>query len=293
MSDFWSVWITTLTIVSIVLVTWVLFANRKRTGSEGQETTGHEFDGITELENPLPAWWFYMFTLSIVWGVGYLIFYPGLGNYAGLLGWTQVEQHSQRVAAADARYSAIREQYLAVPVEQLAADPAANKMGARMFQNNCAQCHGADARGSYGFPNLTDADWQWGGSPDSIHATLVNGRNAAMPGWEGVIKDAGILQISHYVRSLSGLEHEAADATAGQPLYQTYCAACHGLDGVGNQALGAPNLTDDVWLYGSSIGQISHGIRVGRQGVMPAFGNQVGESKIHILTAYVYSLGQK
>lgn len=290
MSEFWSLWIITLTVISIVLITWVLLANRTKSAGDSDETTGHEYDGITELDNPLPAWWFYMFVITIVWGVGYLVFYPGMGNFSGLLNWTQIEQHEQRVSAAEAKYGSIRDKYLAMPVEEVAKDPAAVKMGARMFQNNCAQCHGADARGSYGFPNLTDNAWQWGGSIDAIKATLVNGRQAAMPPWGGVINDEGTAQVAHYVRSLTNLEHEAASAEAGKTVYQTYCMACHGADGTGNQALGAPNLTDDVWLYGDSIAQISHGVRAGRQGAMPAFGNQLSESKIHLLTAYVYSL---
>ncbi len=292
MSDFWSLWIITLTILSIVLTAWVLLANRTKSAQPGEETTGHEYDGITELDNPLPAWWFYMFALTIIWGIGYLIFYPGLGKYEGALKWTALKQHEERVGEAEARYGAIRDQYLGMPIEKIVQDPAALKMGARMFQNNCAQCHGADARGSYGFPNLTDASWQWGGTPDAIRATLNHGRQAAMPAWGGVINDEGIAQLTQYVRSLSALEHDAAAAEPGAGLYSTYCLACHGAQGKGNQALGAPDLTDDVWLYGSTEAQISHGLRAGRQGAMPSFGNQLSDSKLHLLTAYVYSLSK-
>lgn len=290
MSEFWSLWIIVLTVASIVLITWILFANRTKSAGDAEKTTGHEYDGITELDNPLPAWWFYLFVITIVWSVGYLIFYPGMGNYEGVLKWTQLSQHEERVSAAEARYGSIRDDYLKLSIEEVAQDPAALKMGMRMFQNNCAQCHGADARGSYGFPNLTDDAWQWGGTADAIKTTLVGGRQAAMPAWGGIINDEGISQTTHYVRSLSGLEHDAAKVEAGKAVYQTYCVACHGPDGTGNQALGSPNLTDDVWLYGNSLEQISHGLRAGRQGAMPAFGTQLSDSKIHILSAYVYSL---
>ncbi|MFK7976442.1 MAG: cytochrome-c oxidase, cbb3-type subunit III [Halioglobus sp.] len=290
MSEFWSLWIISLTVISIVLITWILLANRTKPSGGEDETTGHEYDGITELDNPLPAWWFYMFVITIVWGIGYLVFYPGMGNYAGLLNWTQVDQHEQRVSAAEAKYGSIRDQYLALPISEVAKDLKAIKMGMRMFQNNCAQCHGADARGSYGFPNLTDDAWQWGGTADAIRATLIGGRQAAMPAWGGAINDEGIAQVTDYVRSMSNLEHNALNLEPGKKIYQTYCVACHGADGSGNQLLGAPNLADDVWLYGSSVSRISHGLRAGRQGEMPAFGDTLSESKIHLLTAYVYSL---
>jgi cytochrome c oxidase cbb3-type subunit 3 len=285
-------WVIILTTITIVLVTWVLFANRTRDQNTEGNTTGHVYDGIEEYDNPLPAWWFMMFLITIIFGIGYLIVYPGMGNYPGLLGWTQIEQHDREVATADAKFRDMRDRYLAMPVEEIAMDPAVRKMGMRMFANNCAQCHGSDAKGAYGFPNLTDDDWLYGGTPEAIKATLINGRMAAMPAWGAILGDQGITETTAYVQSLSGRDVDATLAEAGAKHYQTYCAACHGADGTGNLALGAPNLANGVWLYGGSAEQISHTLRVGRNGVMPAFNDTLSEDKIHILTAYVYGLNK-
>jgi len=292
MTSFWSMWIIVLTTVTIVGLCWILLANRKREQAPEDQLTGHEYDGIEEYDNPLPAWWFYMFVLTIVWGIGYLIIYPGMGNFPGLLGWTQVGQHEQRVSAADEKFRAMRDRYLALPIEEISTDPAVRKMGMRMFSNNCAQCHGADAKGSYGFPNLTDGDWLFGGSPAEIKTSITQGRRAAMPAWEGVIDEQGIADVTTYVASINGREADEARATAGKEVFQTYCIACHGADGEGNPALGAPNLKNGIWLYGSSAEQISHSVRAGRNGVMPAYKEALSEDKIHILAAYVYGLNQ-
>lgn len=292
MSSFWSMWIIVLTTVSFVGMTWILLANRKREQQPTDKTTGHEYDGIEELDNPLPAWWFYMFVITIVWGVGYLIIYPGMGNFAGLLGWTQVGQHDRQVAAADEKFRAMRDRYLALPVEEIASDPAVRKMGMRMFGNNCAQCHGADAKGRYGFPNLTDGDWIFGGSPDTIKASIANGRQAAMPAWGSIIGDKGVTDVTAYVLSINGREANTAQVAAGEKVFQTYCVACHGADATGNPALGAPNLKNGIWLYGGNADQISHSIRAGRNGLMPSHKETLSEDKIHILAAYVYGLSQ-
>jgi cytochrome c oxidase cbb3-type subunit 3 len=273
-------------------ITWILFANRKREQQPADKTTGHEYDGIQEFDNPLPAWWFYMFVITIVWGVAYLVIYPGMGNFPGVLGWTQIQQHDREVSAADEKYRAMRDRYLALSVEEIATDPAVLKMGQRMFGNNCAQCHGADAQGSYGFPNLTDNDWIYGGTPDAIKATLVNGRQAAMPAWQQILGDSGIAESTEYLLQINGRDADETLAEAGAKHFATYCAACHGADAAGNPALGAPNLTNGVWLYGGSREQIAHSLRAGRNGQMPAFDGTLSEDKIHILTAYVYSLGK-
>ena len=215
-----------------------------------------------------------------------------MGNYAGVLDWTQEKQHERQVAQADAKYRDMRDRYLALPVEEIASDPAVRKMGMRMFSNNCAQCHGSDAKGAYGFPNLTDDDWIYGGSAEAIKATLVNGRQAAMPAWGTILGDQGIRETTAYVLSLSGREVDDSLLEAGEKQYQTYCAACHQADGTGNQALGAPNLTNGIWLYGGSEEQIAHTLRAGRNGAMPAFKDTLSEDKIHILAAYVYGLGK-
>ena len=291
MASFWSYWVIILTAVTFIAVVWVLVSNRKDLSRTTDETTGHAHDGIEELDNPLPAWWFYMFVITIVWGVGYLIIYPGMGNFPGLLGWTSTGQYDREVAAAEEKYRDMRDRYLAMPVEEIAGDPAVRKMGMRLFSNNCAQCHGADGKGGYGFPNLADDDWLYGGTPAAIKATLVNGRRAAMPAWGDILGDQGISEVTQHLLALNGRDADEAQAVKGETHYQTYCAACHGPDGKGNQALGAPNLTNGIWLYGGSEEQIAHTLRAGRNGVMPAFEETLSEDKIHILTAYVYGLG--
>jgi len=292
MASFWSLWIIALTVATFVGVTWILFANRSREQGTSDKTTGHVADGIEEYDNPLPAWWFGMFVLTLLFGIGYLVIYPGLGNWAGLLGWTEVGQYEREVARADEQYRDMRDRYLALPVEEIAADPAVRKMGMRLFSNNCAQCHGSDAKGAYGFPNLTDDDWLYGGTAEAIKTTITGGRQAAMPAWGSIIGDQGVAEAAAYVLSLNGHEVNAATAAAGQKVFQTYCTACLGPDARGNQAVGAPNLTNGIWLYGGSPEQIAQTIRYGRNGVMPAHKDLLGEDKIHILTAYVYSLSR-
>jgi len=292
MTSFWNLWIIVLTSISFVGLTWILFANRKREQQPTDKTTGHNYDGIEEYDNPLPAWWFYMFVITIVWGVGYLVVYPGMGNFPGLLGWTQLQQHAREVATADANFQAMRDRYLALPVEDIAADPAVRKMGMRMFANNCAQCHGADGKGSYGFPNLADNDWLYGGSPADIKASISQGRQAAMPAWGSVIGEQGVSDVTAYILSINGREADGARAKAGAQVFQTYCVACHGADASGNPALGAPNLKDGIWLYGGTPENIGHSVRAGRNGVMPAHQDVLSEDKIHILAAYVYGLGR-
>jgi cytochrome c oxidase cbb3-type subunit 3 len=292
MASFWSLWVIILTAVTIVGITWILFANRKREQQPQEKTTGHVYDGIEEYDNPLPAWWFYMFVITILFGVGYLIVYPGMGNFPGLLGWTQVDQHDREVNRAEEKFRDMRDRYLALPVEEIAGDPKVRKMGMRLFGNNCAQCHGADAKGAYGFPNLTDNDWIYGGDPATIKATLINGRRAAMPAWGDILGDQGVSEATEYLLALNGRDVDDAKASAGEKHFKTYCAACHGADGTGNPALGSPNLTNGIWLYGGTREQIAHTLRAGRNGVMPAFDKTLSEDKIHILTAYVYSLSQ-
>ena len=289
MSNFWSNWIIILTAITLVAVTWLLFANRKRDNGEGN-TTGHSYDGIEEYDNPLPAWWFFMFVITIVWGLGYLAAYPGLGNYPGFLNWTQEGQHDQEVAAAEEKHRAMRDRYLALSVETIATDPAVKKMGQRLFGNHCAQCHGIDARGAYGFPNIRDNDWLWGDSADAIKHTLVAGRQAAMPAWGSVLGDQGISEVTAHLLRLNNRTSDPGLADAGAQKYGIYCSACHGTEGKGNPLMGAPNLTNGIWLYGGSESAIAQTLRHGRNGIMPAQASILSEDKIHILTAYVYGL---
>jgi cytochrome c oxidase cbb3-type subunit 3 len=291
MSSFWSWWIIVLTVISFVLIFWILLANRKG-DAEGPDvgTTGHAADGIEEFDNPLPYWWFLMFLFTLVFGIAYLIAYPGMGNFPGLLGWTQLGQWEEQVEAADERFSAMRHKYLAMPIEDVAADPPAVKMGQRMFANECSQCHGSDAKGSYGFPNLSDGDWIWGGTPDAIKHSITHGRQAAMPPWGAMLGEDGVNNVTAYVRGLNGMNVDADAASAGQEKFAMLCTACHGAEATGNPMLGAANLTNGIWLYGGEADQIAHSVRAGRNGVMPSFKDTIGEDKIHLIAAYVYSL---
>lgn len=293
MSDFWSWWIIGLTVFTIVAVTWILFANRKTTSNPGGKT-GHVYDGIEEFDNPLPAWWFYMFLGTIIFGVAYVIVYPGMGKFQGLLGWSQINQWEREVERADQRYGELFAKYGAMDIEELAENKKALKMGRRLFANNCAQCHGSDARGSFGFPNLADDQWLYGGSPAAIKTSIVDGRIAAMPAWLGPLGEEGIVEVSSYVRSLSAdVSVDEKTLAQGKQKYQMFCSSCHGVEGKGNYAFGAPNIADDVWLYGGSLGEIQQTLRNGRNGQMPAHKELINSDKIHLLTAYVYSLSQK
>jgi len=293
MTDFWSNWIIILTAITIIGTTWLLFDNRKIKTKGSKATTGHSYDGIEEYDNPLPAWWFYLFLGTIIYSIGYLIAYPGMGNFKGVLNWTQTGQWEAQIEKANAKYGAIFHKYGEMPIEELATDHKGLKMGQRIFANNCAQCHGSDARGSYGFADLTDKDWLFGLTPAAIKESISNGRSAAMPAWGQILGETGIDNVTAYVFSMSGREVDTVKAEAGKAQYQALCFACHGVDGTGNQALGAPNLTDDTWLYGSSETLVKHTIRDGRNGHMPAHKELLSTDKIHILTAYVYSLSQE
>ncbi|MFN3579670.1 MAG: cytochrome-c oxidase, cbb3-type subunit III [Pseudomonas sp.] len=290
MSNFWSGYIIVLTVITLGLTLWLLFATRKGQRTEQtEEKVGHSFDGIEEYDNPLPRWWFWLFLLTIIFGVIYLILYPGMGKFPGVLGWTQVNQYEEEVSRAQEQFAPIFARYADMPVEEVARDPAAIRIGQRLFAVNCSVCHGSDAGGSFGFPDLTDHDWIWGGSPEQIKTTLERGRQAAMPGWLAVIGESGVRSTAAYVRHLSGLETPDVDMTEGERIFQTNCVACHGAEGKGNPLLGAPNLTNDIWLYGDSMRQIQQTLRYGRNGNMPAQAH-LGDDKIHMLTAYVYSL---
>lgn len=294
MSIFWNIWIIGLTLVCSGLVVWVLMANRKVAVRDDEEpenrTTGHVYDGIEEYDNPLPRWWFLLFVGTLVYSALYLVWYPGLGSFPGLGGWTSANQLERERQKAQQNEEEIFAEYRNMPVEELAQDNAAMKMGVRLFANNCAVCHGADAGGNYGFPNLADSDWLYGGTPEKIHETLLLGRAGNMPAWGGLLGEQKVQAVTEYVLALGKSQHDAAIAQQGQAVYQQNCAACHGADGKGNHALGAPNLTDSVWLYDGSREGIIHSVRNGRANLMPAQKDMLREEKIHLLTAYVYSL---
>jgi len=292
-SGFWSWYIIVGVVGGIAGMFWL---NRWMSGStvksgEKVKPMGHVWDeDLQELNNPLPRWWLNLFYVTLVFGVGYLALYPGLGTYRGLLGWTETGQYDREIAAADKQYGPLYEKYSKQDLQVLATDREALKTGERLFVNYCSSCHGSDAGGGPGFPNLRDDDWLYGGDPQTIQTTIMNGRQAAMPAWGAVLGPDGVSNVAEYVLSLSGRSTDATAAAAGKEKFQQLCVACHGPEGKGNQAMGAPNLTDNIWLYGGSKKTIMQTIDKGRNGRMPAHAEFLGEAKVHLLAAYVYSL---
>lgn len=297
-SDFWHYYVLGIVILSLAFCAWVLasnmFTRANKTASGEVELHGHVWDeDLQEYNNPLPRWWMYLFWMTILFGIAYLMLYPGSGAFSGKLGWSEVSQYQAEMDAAQKRYGPIYDKYLKQDLMTVAANPEAQAMGQRLFLTYCAQCHGADAHGAKGFPNLTDSDWLHGGAPDTVQTTILGGRFGVMPPWGGVLGADGVKDVANYVRSLSGLANDSLRAARGKDIFMQNCVACHGPEGKGNQALGAPNLTDKVWLYGSSENTIIETVSKGRQNQMPAFKDLLGESKVHILAAYVLSLSSK
>lgn len=285
MSSFWSFFISSITILTIVCLFWLLFANRKE--STNKETTGHVYDGIEEYNNPLPLWWLWMFVLTMIFSIGYLIAYPGLGNFPGLLKWSQVSQYESEVSEAAAKYEPLFDKYAAIPIEELIDNEQAMRMGQRLFANNCSQCHGSDAGGAFSFPNLSDNDWLYGGTTENIVQSISQGRQGVMPAWGPALTDEQVSDVVSHVRSLSSLEEPNS---AGAQVFGMFCVACHGADGTGNTLLGAPNLTDQIWLYDSSAKRIAEAVENGLSGQMPAHKELLSENRIHLVAAYIYSL---
>ena len=294
-SGFWSIYITVLTVLGIAgcaLLLWSQSTVKIDIPANGEaETTGHIWDeGLSELNNPMPRWWMWLFYITIVFGVIYLALYPGLGTYAGKLGWTSQNEYEAEIKVADAEYGPLFEKFEKTDLKVLAADPQARAIGERLFLTYCSQCHGSDARGNKGYPNLTDKDWLHGGEPSVIEATLLKGRNGMMPPMAAAVGSAkDVDNVAHYVRSLSGSNADPIKAAFGKEKFAA-CAACHGADGKGNQAIGAPNLSDKIWLYGGSIATITETINGGRNNVMPAFQEFLGDAKVHLLAAYVWGM---
>ncbi len=292
MSAFWSWWITLIALANILACVWLIrWTARKRPDEKpSHETTGHEWDGLTELNNPMPRWWLWLFYISIVFGLIYLLLYPGLGRYEGLLGWSQYSAWEEEVESMEERTAPLFAEFAERPIPELARNDEAMQTGRRLFGNNCAVCHGADGGGRTGFPNIANNYWQWGGEPEEIYVSILNGRQAMMPGFGGAMDDDAVEATAAYVFHLSGREVPEDLISRGEEHFGNYCAACHGPGGEGNKALGAPNLTRDEWTYGGGMDSIMTTIREGRQGRMPAQKDLLGEDRIHVLTAYVYSL---
>jgi cytochrome c oxidase cbb3-type subunit III len=301
MADFFNEWLGTLVAVVVVLsifacalLLWSQSVLKVKLGADGKplppESTGHVWDGdLTENNTPLPGWWKTLFYLTILFAFGYLALF-GLANVKGSLGWSGVSEYEQEMAAGEAQYGPIFSKYLAMDIKAVAKDPDAQEIGQRLFLNNCSQCHGSDAQGGKGYPNLTDKDWLYGGEPETIVKTLHEGRNGVMPPMGAVVgSEDDIRNVANYVLSLSNSAHDPVKAALGKPKFAA-CAACHGADGKGNPALGAPNLTDKTWLYGGDINTITETIVKGRNNQMPVFKERLTEAKIHLLAAYVWSL---
>jgi len=291
-SGFWDVYITIVTVVSIVACAVLLWQQTQP--APAQKTTGHVWDeDLAEYNNPLPGWWRWLFYLTIIFAVIYLVLYPGLGSWRGTLGWSQISQLDDELAKAELQYGPMYEKFSNTEVVLLARNPEAMAVAQRLFLNNCAQCHASDAGGSRGFPNLTDRDWLWGGTPEAIKTTITQGRTGVMPPWGPALGDEGVKDVTHYVLSLSQQTNDSLRRARGEALFKTNCVACHGADGKGNQALGAPNLTDRTWLHGSGEYAIIETVKNGRANQMPAHGGLLSAAKIHLLTAYVYGLSAK
>jgi cytochrome c oxidase cbb3-type subunit 3 len=291
-SGFWNIFVAGTVLVSIVACVVLLWAQSSATHNPGS-TTGHVWDeDLQEYSNPLPSWWRWLYYITCFYGLFYLVMYPGFGSFAGQFGWTSDGQYQNEMKKANEQYGPIFKKFLSQDVSAVAANPEAKEMGQRLFLTYCVQCHGADGKGSKGFPNLTDKDWLFGGTPEQIKESIINGRNAVMPA-KGVKPDLTgdqIKDLSGYVRSLSGLSADSLRVQRGKELFGAACAACHGAEGKGMVGV-APNLADKVWLYSSSEESITETITKGRENRMPAFGEFLGEAKVHLLTAYVYGLG--
>ena len=294
-SEFWHLYVAGLTLVSIIaclILLWI--SGTTKAATHGDNTTGHVWDGdLKEMNNPLPKWWVYLFILTVLFALIYGALYPMFGKFQGALGWSSQGQHQTEVDKVEAAIAPIYAKFNGMTPEQLAGDASAMAIGERLFMNNCAQCHGSDARGSKSFPNLTDADWLYGGTPDVIQATLVNGRVGVMPPMAAAVgTPEDVRNVAHYVLSLSASPHDSVRASQGKEKFAA-CAACHGQDGKGMHALGAPNLTDGVWLHGWGEEAIVRAVNAGFTNQMPAQAGKLNDGQIKVLTSYVWGMSNK
>jgi len=289
-SNFWAIYVTAITVVSIAACALLLwFSGKAKAMTASDNTTGHVWDGdLREMNNPLPRWWVWLFVITILFALVYLALYPGLGNFAGKLGWTQAGQYQAEVDKGNREVAPLYAKFAAMKPEDMARDPQAHAIGERLFMNNCSQCHGSDAHGGKGFPNLTDADWLHGGTPEKITETLTAGRIGNMPPMAAAVGTADdVKNVANYVLSLSNSPHDSVKAALGKSKF-VVCAACHGMDGKGNQALGAPNLTDDIWLHGYGENAVIAMVNNGKVNQMPAQAGKLTEAQIQVLASYVW-----
>ncbi len=301
MSPGWSWYIVALVVINIVGCAWLLvWTSRRRPGDPAPEETSHIWDGdLTEYNKPLPRWWINLFWLTIIFSIGYLAWYGGLGGFKNLGNWSSVQEHAEKKKVEDAKLEQTFRPFAGQPIDKLALNPEAVSLGRSIFNNTCAGCHGSSATGAIGYPNLTDDIWHWGGSPERILETVLDGREGVMPEWGTVLTGMGgenaVDYTVAYVRTLGSPDQLQNNfmAAQGKKLYEGVCVACHGVDGKGNQDLGAPDLTDGYWLYGDSNEAIAKTIRSGRHGSMPAHRDLLGETRARLVASYVWSLSHK
>jgi len=293
LNSFWNWFVIIITIASILGCWWLLHWTKGVSDRDGEEigSTGHIWDeNIRELNAPLPRWWLHLFNITIVFALVYVLIFPGLGNVPGMLGWSQTGQYDTEITAATQAQESVFARFREMDPAALTADAEAQEIGGRLFAHNCAMCHGSDGRGAATFPNLADNDWLYGGAFDQVLTSISKGRVGTMPPWGPVLGEDGVTEVVAYVQQLAGQEADTQLAAAGKTRYATICIACHGIDGTGNQALGAPNLTNNIWLYGGDPSVIAESIAIGRAGNMPAHENLLNEDKRRLLAAYVTGL---
>ncbi|GMU50547.1 MAG: hypothetical protein AMXMBFR31_27730 [Candidatus Desulfobacillus denitrificans] len=297
MSSGWSWWVIGLIVFNLG-TTFLLFlwAPRAKVPVLPDGTTGHVWAHgvLREGMHRLPRWWIAASFAMYLAAAGYLVLYPGFGNRQGALGWTSGKELASATTANAAKLDPALTRLAAMSVEAAADDAQAQRLGERLFVDNCAACHGREGLGNplLGAPNLADDDWLYGGSGEDITASIRDGRSGAMPPWKA-LGDLAVKNLVQHVRRLSGQPHDAAAAAEGGAIFQANCSACHGPEGKGNPQLGAPNLTDDIWLYGGSLAAIETSIRNGRQGHMPAWNSRLSGAEIHVLAGHVYHLSHR
>jgi len=294
-SGFWNIYVAGLTLVSIIaclILLWISGTTKAATLHDN--TTGHVWDGdLREMNNPLPKWWVYLFVITVVFALVYGLLYPTFGKFQGLLGWSSTGQHTAEVAKVEATIAPIYARFKDMTPEAIAADPQAKAIGERLFMNYCAQCHGSDARGAKGFPNLTDNDWLGGGTPEAIKTAIANGRNGVMPPMAAAVGGAeDVRNVAHYVLSLANTPHDPVRAVQGKAKFAS-CAACHGADGKGLSAIGAPNLTDGIWLHGWGEEAIVRAVNNGINNAMPGQAALLNADQINVLASYVWGMSNK
>lgn len=294
-SEFWHYYVAGLTLVSIIaclILLWI--SGTTKAATHADNTTGHVWDGdLAEMNNPLPRWWVYLFIITVVFALAYGVLYPTFGKFQGVLGWSSQGQHTAEVDKVQKAIAPIYAKFNEMTPEQLSGDAQAMAVGERLFMNYCAQCHGSDARGAKSFPNLTDNDWNWGGTPAAIKTTIAEGRNGVMPPLGAAVGGPeDVRNLAHYVLSLSGSPHDSVRASQGKNNFGS-CAACHGMDGKGNSAMGAPNLTDGIWLHGWGEEAIIRAVNNGINNQMPGQSALLNEAQIHVLSGYVWGMSNK